>query len=155
MAHYNTIFSQMLKIVPRHELEACVRAYQGDKWVKHFSCWNQFVALLFFQMTGRKSLRDLVLSLSSKASRLYHLGFRNPKISRSTLSDANRRRPTKYTNSFFSGFLGRSRDFPSPTDSSLKIDSTPSMLLWWISVYPSINGPNLENKKGPSSSTRF
>ena len=62
----------MFKIVPRHELESSVRAYQGDKWVKHFSCWNQFVALLFFQMTGRKSLRDLVLSLSSKASRLYH-----------------------------------------------------------------------------------
>jgi len=101
VAHYNTIFSQMLKIVPRHELESCVRAYQGDKWVKHFSCWNQFVALLFFQMTGRKSLRDLVLSLSSKSSRLYHLGFRNPKISRSTLSDANRQRPYEIYEQFF------------------------------------------------------
>jgi len=91
----------MLKIVPRHELETCVRAYQGDKWVKHFNCWNQFVALLFFQMTGRKSLRDLVLSLSSKASRLYHLGFKCPQISRSTLSDANRKRPCDIYEQFF------------------------------------------------------
>lgn len=112
MAHYNTIFAQMLKIVPRHELETCVRAYQGDKWIKHFTCWNQFVALLFFQMTGRKSLRDLVISLSSKASQLYHLGFRNPKISRSTLSDANRQRPYEIYEQFFLRLSRRIQGLP-------------------------------------------
>jgi len=90
MSHVNTVFQQVLQVVPRHDFETQVRKYSGDRYVKGFSCWNQFVSLLFAQIRGHDSLRDIVEGLKSHGAKLYHLGL--GRVARSTLADANNSR---------------------------------------------------------------
>lgn len=85
------IFSQVMDTIVRYQFNQCVARYQGESWVKHFSCWEQFLAMAFGQLTHRESLRDIVVCLSAKRDTLYHLGFRAPVI-RSTLAYANENR---------------------------------------------------------------
>jgi len=92
MAHVNTILSQMLQLIPRHVFEHIVdtHAWQGPN-PRKFTYWAQFVAMLYAQFSGRKSLRDLVFSINQQVKKLYHLG--QTAVRRSTLSDANEQRP--------------------------------------------------------------
>jgi len=66
-----------------------VARYGGEHKVKHFSCLDQFRCLAFAQLTWRESLRDIEACLRVQSSRLYHLGFRSPRISRNTMANAN------------------------------------------------------------------
>jgi len=92
MAHVNTILSQMLQLLPRHVFEHIVdtHAWQGPK-PRKLTYWGQFVAMLYAQFSGRKSLRDLVFSLNQQVKKLYHLG--QTLVKRSTLAEANEKRP--------------------------------------------------------------
>ena len=92
MAHNNTVLSQMLQLLPRHVFEHQVEthAWQGPK-PRKLSYWSQLVAMLYAQLSGKKSLRDLVFSLKRHQRKLYHLGL-NP-VKRSSLADANKQRP--------------------------------------------------------------
>src|SRR5208283_2234633 len=83
-----TVFSQLMEHLPHKEFQKCVARYRGDYSLKSFSCWNQFLAMAFAQLTYRESLRDIEACLRSLQSKLYHMGFRS-KVSRSTLADAN------------------------------------------------------------------
>lgn len=83
-----TVFSQVLDFVPRHTFRRRVQRYRGDYGVRHFTCWQQFLAMLFAQLTYRESLRDIEACLGAAPERLYHMGFTGP-VSRSTLADAN------------------------------------------------------------------
>jgi hypothetical protein len=83
-----TVFSQLIEHLPHKEFQKCVARYSGDHALKSFSCWNQFLAMAFAQLTYRESLRDIEACLRSMQSKLYHMGFRG-KVSRSTLADAN------------------------------------------------------------------
>jgi len=83
-----TVFSQLMENLPHKEFQKCVARYSGDYSLKSFSCWNQFLAMAFAQLTYRESLRDIEACLRSLQSKLYHMGFRS-KVSRSTLADAN------------------------------------------------------------------
>lgn len=85
------IFSQVMETVVRYQFNQCVARYHGEHWVKHFSCWEQFLAMSFGQLTHRESLRDVVVCLGTQHDTLYHLGFRAP-IVRSTLAYANEKR---------------------------------------------------------------
>ena len=91
MKHRNTAFHQLLKFLPRQRFQAMVDRHKGDHRTRTLSCWDQLVALLFGQLSGRQSLRDLEDSFNSKAAHHYHLGTR--AIRRSSLSDANHKRP--------------------------------------------------------------
>src|SRR3989442_1149348 len=75
---------------PSHhkEFQKCVTVYDGDCHHRRFSCWDQYLAMAFAQLTYRESLRDIEACLGSMQSKLYHLGFRG-KVARSTLADAN------------------------------------------------------------------
>jgi hypothetical protein len=86
-----TVFAQLLQHLPRHEFRKHVAHYLGNYHVRSFSCWDQFIAMAFAQLTGRESLRNIEACLSSHREKLYHLGMRG-KISRSTLADANESR---------------------------------------------------------------
>jgi hypothetical protein len=86
------ILSQIMEFIPRRQFNDCVKKYKGDYCVKQFTCWEQFLALSFGQLTHRESLRDIIICLESQKEKLYHLGFASLKINRSTLSDANNRR---------------------------------------------------------------
>jgi hypothetical protein len=83
-----TVFSQLISFLPDREFRRCVERYQGDIQLRGFSCWDQYLAMAFAQLTYRESLRDIEACLRSMQGKLYHLGFRG-KVARSTLADAN------------------------------------------------------------------
>lgn len=91
MKHHNTLFHQLLKFPPRQRFQAMVDRHQGDRKTRTLTCWDQMLALLFCQLSGRQSLRDLVDGFNSKRAHHYHLGA--GVIRRSSLADANRDRP--------------------------------------------------------------
>ena len=91
MSHYNTIFSQILKFVPRHEFETLAKEHHSGRSFRTASRWSQFVTLAMAQLAGRKSLRDIVENISVQAHRLYHLG--SVKLTRSNLSRINEDKP--------------------------------------------------------------
>jgi len=83
-----TVFSQLISFLPDREFRRCVERYQGDIRLRGFSCWDQYLAMAFAQLTYRESLRDIEACLRSMQGKLYHLGFRG-EVARSTLADAN------------------------------------------------------------------
>src|SRR5207245_2605826 len=86
-----TVFSQLVEFLPTYQFQICVERYQGNRYVKDFSCWDQFLCLAFAQLTFRESLRDIEACLRAQQSKLYHMGFRG-RVSRTTLADANEHR---------------------------------------------------------------
>lgn len=83
-----TIFSQLISFLPDREFRRCVARYNGDARQRGFSCWDQYLAMAFAQLTYRDSLRDIEACLRALSGKLYHLGFRG-RVARSTLADAN------------------------------------------------------------------
>jgi len=101
MPHINTIYNQLLYLIPRHQFENLVKKYDGDYYVKYFTGWQQFITLLYVQIRSKDSLRDIQTSLKAQNSRWYHIGLQG--IKRSTLSDANNRRDYRiYEDCFYS-----------------------------------------------------
>jgi len=96
----HTVLAQILSLVPRSEFAKLAREHGGENRIRSFSCWAQFVCLLYAQFSRQTSLRDLVLALETKKRFLYHLcGTHN--VRRTTLADANERRPYKIYESLF------------------------------------------------------
>lgn len=85
------VFSQVMERVVRYQFNQCVSRYKGEHWIKRFSCWEQFLALAFGQLSFRESLRDIVVCLGAQREKLYHLGFRRV-VRLPTLARANERR---------------------------------------------------------------
>ena len=83
-----TVFSQLIEHAPGKEFQKCVARYRGDVHLRGFSCWDQYLAMAFAQLTYRESLRDIEACLRAMGAKLYHMGFRG-KVTRSTLADAN------------------------------------------------------------------
>lgn len=88
MAAGRTVFAQVIARVHGEQFRRCVARYRGDYKVVSFSCWDQFLAMAFAQMTYRESLTDLEVCLRSRREHLYHMGFRSV-VAHSTLADAN------------------------------------------------------------------
>jgi len=86
-----TVFAQILEHLPLYEFNKYVKKYKGNRRIRKFSCYDQFLCLAFAQITYRESLRDIETCLNSHHEKLYHIGFRG-KISKSTLADANESR---------------------------------------------------------------
>lgn len=86
----SSIFAQLLKLVPRDDFARLIGRHGSDRWRKSFRAWDHLVAMLAVQFSGLSSLRDLETVLNSHANHLYHFG--SGRVSRSTLSDANRDR---------------------------------------------------------------
>src|SRR5437879_13814549 len=85
------VFSELISHLPHKEFQKCVTLYDGDCHHRGFTCWDQYLAMAFAQLTYRESLRDIEACLGSLQGKLYHLGFRG-KVARSTLADANESR---------------------------------------------------------------
>jgi hypothetical protein len=75
MFHSNTLYNQILQLIPRHQFETRVRHYYADRYVKYFTCWQQFLTLLFAQIRSKDSLRDIETSLKAQSTRWYHIGL--------------------------------------------------------------------------------
>ena len=107
MQHYNSVFHDLLKRVPWDVFDARVAAHGSDKHVRRLSTRDQFIALLYGQLAGATSLREIVGGLESHQARLYHVGGRC--VQRSTLSDANARRPAEVFSGLFAAMVGRAQ----------------------------------------------
>jgi hypothetical protein len=83
-----TIFAQLADHLPHKEFQKCVARYRGDANPRGFTCWDQYLAMAFAQLTYRESLRDIEACLGAMQGKLYHMGFRG-RVARSTLADAN------------------------------------------------------------------
>jgi len=83
-----TVFAQLMDHLPSYEFQKCVARHGGDSHWRGFSCWDQYLAMAFAQLTYRESLRDIEACLRSMSGKLYHMGLRG-KVARSTLADAN------------------------------------------------------------------
>lgn len=99
MAHCNTIFHQMLKLIPRHYFAKLEAEHGTGRQARSFSRWSQLVHLLSMQLTARASLRDGVASLKARSKNLYHLGVK--PVARSTFADANNKRPASFFEALF------------------------------------------------------
>lgn len=105
MAHYNTILSQILKLVPRHEFEKLANQHHSGRMFRTASRWSQFVTMTVGQLAGRKSLRDVVDSMETQCQRLYHLG--SAKLSRSNLARINEDKPYELYEQLYGKLLGQ------------------------------------------------
>jgi hypothetical protein len=117
------IFSQIMDFLPMYEFRKCVHRYQGNYYVKTFSCLDQFLCMAFAQLTYRESLRDIEACLRSMKSKLYHMGIRG-RISRSTLSDANERRDWRIYADFAQVLIHIARDLYTDEDFGIELDNT-------------------------------
>jgi hypothetical protein len=103
-----TVFSQILDHLPWYEFQKCVARYRGDYQQKSFSCWDQYLAMAFAQLTYRESLRDIEACLRSMSGKLYHAGFRG-RVARTTLADANESRDWRIYADFAQVLIGIAR----------------------------------------------
>jgi hypothetical protein len=83
-----TIFSQIMKYLSWHDFQRCVQRHHGNRKIKSFSCWDQYLCMAFAQLTYRESLRDIETCLRAMKPKLYHMGLRS-RMSRNTLANAN------------------------------------------------------------------
>lgn len=103
------VFAQLMDFLPRHEFNACVRRYGGERRFRGFTCRDQFLCLAFAQLTFRESLRDIETCLRAMGAKLYHAGFRG-QVSRSTLADANRAHDWRIYADFAHVLIRRARE---------------------------------------------
>jgi len=104
-----TVFAQLLDYLPSYQFQVCVDRYQGNRYVKNFSCWDQFLCLVFAQLTYRESLRDIEACLRTQQSKLYHMGWRG-RIGRNTLAHANEVRDWRIYADFAHVLIGIARE---------------------------------------------
>jgi len=124
MRHHNSVLHELLKHVPWAMFDNLVAAHGADSRVRRLSTKSQLVALLYAQLSGAVSLREIETAMASHCSRLYHLGAR--EVSRSTLADANALRPHEVFSGLFAHMVGmQSRSIRRKTAEAVRlIDST-------------------------------
>ena len=86
------VFAQLTAFLNRTQFNNYVRKYDGNRYVKHFTCWNQLLAMMFGQLSNRESLRDLIVALEAHQGKHYHLGLGREPIAKTTLATANQNR---------------------------------------------------------------
>jgi len=118
-----TLFAQLVEHVPAHEFRKCVHKYQGNRRVRTFSCWDQFLCMMFAQLTFRESLRDIVACLRARDRQLYHMGIRG-HVSRSTLGDANESRDWRIYADFAQVLITDARQLYATEDLAVDLANT-------------------------------
>lgn len=93
------VFSQLTEFLPRRIFDRTVAKHNGNKYVRHFTCWNQLLCMVFGQLTTRDSLRDLITVIEAHSPKSYHLGF-GKSVTRSNLAKANEKRNSKIFEEF-------------------------------------------------------
>jgi hypothetical protein len=123
MNQEQTVFSQILQFISYDDFYTCVRRYNGNKGIRRFSCWEQFLAMAFAQLTYRESLRDIEVCLAAHQKHLYRCGFRS-LVKRSTLADANENRDWRIYADFAQTLIRRARPLYAETDLGLDLAGT-------------------------------
>ena len=93
------VFAQLTEFLPQRVFDCLVVNHTGNRYVKHFTCWNQMLCMVFGQLTNRESLRDLIVAIEAHCQKSYHLGF-GKNVTRSNLAKANETRSSKIFEEF-------------------------------------------------------
>lgn len=93
------VFAQLTAFLPRSKFNRIAAKYEGDKYVKFFTCWNQLLTLMFGQLCNRESLRDLIVAIEAHSNKTYHLGL-GRNVTKSNLAKANQNRDYKIFEEF-------------------------------------------------------
>jgi IS4 transposase len=118
-----TVFAQLIEHLPHKEFHKCVARYRGDRYAKNFSCWDQYLAMAFAQLTYRESLRDIEACLGAIGGKLYHMGFRT-SVARSTLADANESRDWRIFADFAYRLIATARGLYARDPLGVDLDET-------------------------------
>jgi transposase len=118
-----TIFSQLISFLPDREFRRCVERYRGDSRLRGLSCWEQFLAMAFAQLTYRESLRDIEACLRALGPKRYHLGFRRV-VARSTLADANETHDGRIFADFAQHLIGIARSLYAGDTLGVDLDAS-------------------------------
>lgn len=148
------VFAQVASFLPVRVFDRCVSQFEGNKWTKHFTCWNQMMCMMFGQLSGRDSLRDLLVTISAHPNKYYHLGL-GKNVSRSNLANANEQRDYHIYEAFAYEMIALARNCTiTETDFALAIkgnvyafDSTTIDLclnvFWWATFRKAKGGIKL------------
>lgn len=112
-----------MKFLSHNEFNRCVSRYGGNKSVRSFSCWDQFLTMAFAQLTYRESLRDIEVCLAAQGRKLYHAGFNGP-IKRTTLADANETRDWRIYRDFAHSLIQTARPLYAHSELGLELEAT-------------------------------
>ncbi|HEY4262674.1 MAG TPA: IS4 family transposase [Schlesneria sp.] len=123
MSQGQVVFSQLMEFIPRRDFRECVQRYQGEHRVRQFSCRDQFLSMVFAQLTFRESLRDIETCLKALQPKLYHAGFRS-QVHRSTLADANEHRDWQIYADFAQVLIRRARRLYADNELPVSLDQT-------------------------------
>ena len=118
------IFSQVMAHLPMHTFRRCVNRYQGERYVKRFRCFDQYLVMAFAQLTSRESLRDIEACLRAHQNKLYHMGIRSTIVARNTLSKANEHRDWRIYADFAQSLIRTARPLYAEEDLGLDLDNT-------------------------------
>ena len=86
------VFAQLIEFLDNNKFRHLVDKYDGNRYVKHFTCWNQLLAMMFCQLSNRESLRDLIVAFEAHRAKQYHLGLGRKPIAKMTFASANQNR---------------------------------------------------------------
>jgi len=146
------VFTQLVDFLPRKNFEWLVKKYDGNKYVKSFTCWNHLLVLLYGQLSNREGLRDLIVSITPSKSAFHHLGF-GKNVSRSNLGKANEIREVKIFQEFADKMVsiarekrGAVKDFFISNNVYAFDSSTISLCLsvyWWTKLHHGKGGVKL------------
>ena len=134
------VFAQLVEFLDNDKFRHLVDKYEGNRYVKHFTCWNQLLALMFGQLSNRESLRDLVVALEAHQSKCYHLGLGKNPIAKTTFATANQNRDYRIFEEFAFYMMDQARSKRATDIFKLKgkvyaFDSTTIPLclsvFWW------------------------
>ena len=134
------VFAQLVEFLDNDKFRHLVDKYEGNRYVKHFTCWNQLLALMFGQLCNRESLRDLVVALEAHQSKCYHLGLGKNPIAKTTFATANQNRDYRIFEEFAFYMMDQARSKRATDIFKLKgkvyaFDSTTIPLclsvFWW------------------------
>jgi len=117
------VFSQIMEFLPHNVFQRCVARYNGDFNLQTFSCLDQFLCLVFAQLTYRESLRDIEACLRSQPAKLYHMGFKS-LVARNTIANANAVRDWRIYADIAQYLIKIARKFYQAEDLGLDIENS-------------------------------
>ena len=107
MSHASTVFSQLLRLVSRHEFQSLANEHHKGQALRKISRWDQFASLIMAQLSGRQSLRDIEANMNAQTGSHYHLGVR--RIAKSSLARVNENQPYTLFEALFEKLASRCR----------------------------------------------
>ena len=150
MAHHSTILRQIVAFLPRHEFDALAKNHHRGQEFRSFNRWSQFMAMCIGQLSGRASLRDLVMNLAAQSSKLYPLGIE--ACSRASLTRVNEQQPPSLYEAYSKNSSSSAANSPPGTASSLTtagcISSMPRLSIY---ASPFFHGPHSAKPRGSSN----